>query len=117
MHEVQLVAPALDHLLAPQTGHVLSDLYAPAAHVSTVHNPDTELVTFGVVPLEDHVGVVHVARFDIDEQVTEQVVFALVLYAVPAPDVVRPPGQAVHALAVAELYEPVAHSYLFMSSL
>ena len=117
MHEVQLVAPAFDQELAAHTGHVLPDLYAPATQVSTVQSPDTELVTAGVVPLDDHDGVVHVARFAIDEHVTEHVVFAFVLYAVPAPDVVRPPGHAVHVPDAAELYDPVAHSYLFISSL
>ena len=117
VHAVHCVAPAFDHELASQTGHVLSDLYAPATQVSTIQRLETELVTLGVVPVLLQLGVAHVARFAIDEHVTEHVVLAFVLYAVPVPDVVRPPGHAVHVLAPAALYDPAAHSYLFISSL
>ena len=46
------------------------------------------------------------------EQVTEHAVFAVALYLVPVPDVVRPFGQAVHVLDALDfvLYEPVVHA-------
>ena len=39
----------------------------------------------------------------------EHVVAASVLNAVPVPDVVFPPGHAIHVAEDAELYEPIAH--------
>ena len=100
----QLDAPALDHLLSPHTGHVLPDLYAPATQVPTLHRPVTLLFE------ESHVCVPHVERFAIALHAVEQVLSALVLNAVPVPDVVLPAGHAVHVDEPAELYEPVAHA-------
>ena len=104
LHDEQLLAPASLYLLSPHTGHVLPDLYAPATQVPTLHRPVTLLFE------ESHVCVPHVERFAIAVHAVEQVLSALVLNAVPVPDVVLPAGHAVQLLAPAELYEPVAHA-------
>ena len=113
---VQDVAPAFDQVFASHTGHVLFDKYDPALQPLTWHRPDTLLVVFGVVPLLLHVGVVQPELLSTALHVTEHVVFSFVLNAVPAPDVVRPPGHAVHVPDVPELYEPVAHWNTFIVS-
>ena len=73
------------------------------------------LYVFGVHKLltvfADHDGVFHVATPAELLHVVLQVVVAFVLNAVPVPDVVLPPGHAVHAVAPAELYDPVAHAF------
>ena len=59
-----------------------------------------------------HDGFAHAYAPVAFEQVTEHAVFAVALYLVPGPDVVRPFGQAVHVLDALDfvLYEPVAHA-------
>ena len=103
-HAVQDDAPSAEYVLPEQTGHVLPDLYEPATHVPTLHRPVTLLFD------EFHVCVPHVLRFVIAEHAVEQVLSALVLNAVPVPDVVLPAGHAVHVDEPAELYDPVAHA-------
>ena len=58
-----------------------------------------------------HDGVVQTETFEEFEHVTEHAVFAVALYAVPEPDVVRPAGQAVQddAKDVALAYVPIGH--------
>ena len=94
--------PLYVHLLPlVLTLHVAAPVpFTHALHVATVH----KLLTLLLLQL----GVAHVAKFVMLEQVDEHAVFAVALYAVPAPLVVRPPGHAVQlvdALA-ALLYEP-----------
>lgn len=114
-----IVVPLTDGLLYPAeqvplyvhlfplvlTLHVAAPVpLAHVLHVDTVHKLLTLLLL--------HVGAAHVAKFAIAVQVTEHAVFAVALYLVPVPLVVRPPGHAVHFVdaLLFSLYEPVAHA-------
>ena len=60
----------------------------------------------------DHDGSAHAYAPVAFEQVTEHAVFAVALYLVPVPDVVRPFGQAVHLVDALDfsLYDPKAQA-------
>lgn len=121
-----IVVPLTDGLLYPAeqvplyvhlfplvlTLHVAAPVpLAHALHVATVH----KLLTLLLLQL----GVAHVAKFVIAGHVVEHAVFAVALYLVPVPLVVRPPGHAVHFVDALDfsLYDPTAHaSWLFAPS-
>ena len=60
----------------------------------------------------DHDGSAHAYAPVAFEQVTEHAVFAVALYFVPVPDVVRPAGHAVHLVDALDfsLYDPWAQA-------
>ena len=70
----------------------------------TVHRFATEFA--------DHDGDAHAYTPALLEQVTAHAVFAVALYLVPVPDVVRPAGHATHLVDALDfsLYEPFAHA-------
>lgn len=59
-----------------------------------------------------HDGDAHAYTPVLLEQVAEHAVFAVALYLVPVPDVVRPAGHATHLVDALDfsLYEPFAHA-------
>ena len=75
-----------------------------ALHADTVHRFATLFA--------DHDGSAQLYAPSAFEHVTEHAVFAVALYFVPVPDVVRPFGHAVHVdeALLLVLYEPVAQA-------
>ena len=75
-----------------------------ALHADTVHRFATLFA--------DHDGSAQLYTPPAFEHVTEHAVFAVALYFVPVPDVVRPFGHAIHLVDALDfsLYEPWAHA-------
>jgi hypothetical protein len=95
-------------------------VYVHAVHASPLRIYLVEhvsiLQTFVAPSSAVHPGVNQLDTLELFEQVTEHAVFAVALYDVPVPDVVRPAGQAVQPVDADEfaLYVPtgqLAHDF------